>query len=110
MKKIHGFFWLISLLLGIISNMFFLMPIVYYIIKIKSYESDKIEFINFIAGYNVFLVHSIAAIIAFIAFLFAILAFFQEKMYYYAGIALMISLAVIAPYLMGYEKIFLFLF
>ncbi|MDR1285130.1 MAG: hypothetical protein LBJ88_02895 [Campylobacteraceae bacterium] len=102
--------WPISLLLGVISNVFFLTPIVYYVLKIKSEESDRTEFINFIGSYNIFLVHSVAVVIAFAAFLLAILAFFQNKSYWRVGIALVLSLAVIALYLIGYEKIFLFLF
>jgi hypothetical protein len=103
------FFWFISLLLGIVSNMFFYTPIVYYALKIKNEESETIEFVNFILSYNIFLLHAIAAAIAFAAFLLAVSTLFQRKIYR-AVFIFIISSAVIVPYLMGYKKIFLFLF
>lgn len=105
MKQICEF---ISLLLSIVSNLFFYTPIVYYVLKIKNEESDKIEFINFIFSCDVFYIHTTAVIVAFAAFLLAVLVLFQQ-MTYRAVAALVISLIVIIPYLAGCEKIFIFM-
>ncbi|MDR2100232.1 MAG: hypothetical protein LBP40_05340 [Campylobacteraceae bacterium] len=109
MNKTDNFFSLISLLLGLCANLIFYTPFVYYLVKIKNKESDSIEFTSFIFNYDIFLVHSVAIIIAFAAFLLGIFALFKKRSYCTLG-ALIVSISVIAPYLSEYEKIFTALF
>ncbi|MDR2789391.1 MAG: hypothetical protein LBB59_00190 [Campylobacteraceae bacterium] len=103
MRQIYEF---ISLLLSIVANLFFYAPITYYMFKGRSEESGIIEFTNFIFSYDIFYIHAAAVTIAFTAFLLAVFALFG-KMTYRAAAALVISLAVIIPYLAGLEKIFI---
>ncbi|MDR2081385.1 MAG: hypothetical protein LBP54_05810 [Campylobacteraceae bacterium] len=105
MRQIYEF---VSLLLSIVANLFFYAPIVYYAFKVKNEESGKIEFSNFIFSYDIFYIHTTAVIIAFAAFSLAVLALFRQMTFRTAA-ALVISLAVIIPYLAGYEKVFIFM-
>ncbi|MDR2635971.1 MAG: hypothetical protein LBC08_03980 [Campylobacteraceae bacterium] len=89
--------------------MLFYTPIVHYALRLKNEESDKIEFIGFVLSHDIFWMHIAAAALAFAVFLSAVFMFFQKQMLC-AAVLLLVSLSVIAPYLMKYEKIFTFLF
>jgi hypothetical protein len=101
--------WIFAMTAAVVGALMFYAPIFYAMPHwggMESHDEARIFFIEFFVGSSLFWAHAGAVAVSFVGFVCATLSLAREAHRLAAVIALIISLAVIVAYLLGYEQLF----